>query len=408
MKRLVVFDFDGSLIDENSDTWIFEQLSIETAEKLDKLYGKIQWTDLMDKLLGELHQKGITRQQIEHAFTKIPFRSKMIEALKTIKKLNGDIIILSDANTVYIEEILKAYDVYELISDIISNPAEWNEDGRLRVQRLYSPNDPPHGCENKCALNICKGRELLKFLSKCEVKYQQIIYVGDSLNDFCPATKMSSNDLFLVRKGLELEKFLKNGSDSCKPKYKGLKNIINPRIIYWNDANDVYNIIEIEFETLKNKFQKNDSGSEIDFDEEMKQFQDLDMPNSLITKIIENAIGNHQIENNAKLAIIKSITPFIKLISKSANEIAKDNSHKNIIADDVFKALDSNKFKEFIPRLKDELKVFQAEQKLKKNSESNNGNNNNSNSKLKEKRSKISSSNNISTIGTFEKIKDVT
>ncbi|CAJ0640894.1 10199_t:CDS:2 [Entrophospora sp. SA101] len=158
---------------------------------------------------------------------------------------------------------------------------------------------------------------------------------------------------------------------------------------------------------LKNKFQKNDSGSEIDFDEEMKQFQDLDMPNSLITKIIENAIGNHQIENNAKLAIIKSITPFIKLISKSANEIAKDNNHKNIIADDVFKALDSNKFKEFIPRLKDELKVFQAEQKLKKNSESNNGNNNNSNSKLKEKRSKISSSNNISTIGTFTGIKQL-
>ncbi|CAJ0824903.1 14441_t:CDS:2 [Entrophospora sp. SA101] len=106
----------------------------------------------------------------------------------------------------------------------------------------------------------------------------------------------------------------------------------------------------------KNKFQKNDSGSEIDFEEEMKKNQDLDMPNSLITKIIENAIGNNQIENNAKLAIIKSITSFIKLISKSANKTAKDNNHKNIIADDVFKALDSNKFKEFIPRLKDELK----------------------------------------------------
>ncbi|CAG8536029.1 16772_t:CDS:2 [Racocetra fulgida] len=113
----------------------------------------------------------------------------MIEALRVIKNANGDIIILSDANTVYIEEILKAYEVNDLISNVISNPATWDEDGRLHIRRL---NNIPHGCENPCSENICKGHELIKFLSAHPNEYDQIIYVGDSFNDFCPATKMSS------------------------------------------------------------------------------------------------------------------------------------------------------------------------------------------------------------------------
>nr|CAG8623706.1 1718_t:CDS:2 [Entrophospora candida] len=139
----------------------------------------------------------------------------------------------------------------------------------------------------------------------------------------------------------------------------------------------------------KNKFQKNDSGSEIDFEEEMKKNQDLDMPNSLITKIIENAIGNNQIENNAKLAIIKSITSFIKLIIFQAEQKLKKNSGGasstsiNIVATTIIESIPGN-----------DVAVS-----LESNSSNNN---NNSNSKLKEKRLNFSSdNNNTSTIGTF-------
>ncbi|RIA95928.1 phosphatase phospho-type [Glomus cerebriforme] len=238
MKRLVVFDFDWSLIDNNSDPWVFEQLSKDLAEKIEELYKKIQWTDLMHMLLGELHQQGVTKLQIEDALAKIPFNPAMIEALKTIKRGRGENIILSDANTEFIDIILKAYGVRDLISLVISNPASWDENGRLHVKRLVSPEDPPHECENKCAINICKGRELINYLSLHPNEFNQIFYVGDSLNDFCPATKMSRNDVLMVRKGFTLEKFLASYTS---------KDELNPRIVYWQDAEDFLKAIQLEF-----------------------------------------------------------------------------------------------------------------------------------------------------------------
>ncbi|CAG8474102.1 13877_t:CDS:2, partial [Dentiscutata heterogama] len=228
-----------SLIDQNSDVWIIEQLSPTIAEQINELRGKYQWTDLMDYLIGEMYKQGITKQQIEQAFAAIPFKPEMIEALKMIKNANGDIIILSDANTVYIEEILKAYKVNGLISSIISNPAAWDEDGRLHIRRL---NNIPHGCENPCSENICKGHELIKFLSAHPNEYYQIIYVGDSFNDFCPATKMSSNDILLAREGFMLASFL-NDTLPSSHKYKNMNRRISPQIIYWKDAGKILEFI---------------------------------------------------------------------------------------------------------------------------------------------------------------------
>jgi len=193
----------------------------------------------MHMQLGELHQQGVTRQQIEETLAKIPFSPAMIEALKIIKRGKGENIILSDSNTEYIDIILKAYGVRDLISYIVSNPASWDEDGRLHVKRLISPEDPPHKCENKCAINICKGRELVNYLSLHPNEFNQIFYVGDSSNDFCPATKMSRNDVLLVRKGFKLEKLLASSTS---------KNELNPRIVYWQDAEDVLKAIQLEFE----------------------------------------------------------------------------------------------------------------------------------------------------------------
>ncbi|CAG8753816.1 22228_t:CDS:2, partial [Cetraspora pellucida] len=228
-----------SLIDQNSDTWIIEQLSPTIAEQIDELKNKYQWTDLMNYLVGEIYKQGITKQQFNQAFAAIPFKPEMIEALRMIKNANGDIIILSDANTVYIEEILKAYKVNDLISNVISNPATWDEDGRLHIRRL---NNIPHGCENPCSENICKGHELIKFLSAHPNEYCQIIYVGDSSNDFCPATKMSSNDILLAREGFKLSNFL-NDTLPTLHKYKNTDRRIRPRVIYWKDARKILEFI---------------------------------------------------------------------------------------------------------------------------------------------------------------------
>ncbi|CCM01144.1 uncharacterized protein FIBRA_03192 [Fibroporia radiculosa] len=46
-RQLVVFDFDWSLVDQDSDRWIFEVLCPELRRKLNDLKREVQWTDLM-------------------------------------------------------------------------------------------------------------------------------------------------------------------------------------------------------------------------------------------------------------------------------------------------------------------------------------------------------------------------
>ena len=76
---MVVWDFDWSLINENSDTWILEQLAPALLTDLKKLqqtepdrFGRGQWTALMDHLLTllgtrEKVPRGALREKLEWA-----------------------------------------------------------------------------------------------------------------------------------------------------------------------------------------------------------------------------------------------------------------------------------------------------------------------------------------------------
>ncbi|CAG8805517.1 12324_t:CDS:2, partial [Gigaspora rosea] len=80
------------------------------------------------------------------------------------------------------------------------------------------------------------------------------------------------------------------------------------------------------------------------------------------------------IEEDAKLAVIRSTTQFISHLTSSANKIAKNKNHKNIQPDDVFKAIEECEFDEFLPKLKDELNAYveiKRAAKAKQNEEEN-------------------------------------
>ncbi|RIA95938.1 histone-fold-containing protein [Glomus cerebriforme] len=108
------------------------------------------------------------------------------------------------------------------------------------------------------------------------------------------------------------------------------------------------------------------SEGEVEYDKIVKEIEDMDMPNSIVTKLINNALGNNTIQDDAKLAVVRSTTVFISHITSVANRIAKSKNRKNIQPGDVFKALEKGEFEEFLPRLKEELNLFQAGQRTKK------------------------------------------
>jgi pyridoxal phosphate phosphatase PHOSPHO2 len=51
---LYVFDFDHTLVDDNSDTFVFERLSDVIFKEQRELRATVQWTRLMDAMMGRL------------------------------------------------------------------------------------------------------------------------------------------------------------------------------------------------------------------------------------------------------------------------------------------------------------------------------------------------------------------
>lgn len=72
---LVVYDFDWSLINQNSDTYVVEQLAPQLVESFnarakEEYLGK--WTQLMHTVMQEMYELGIKASQVQECLRGIP------------------------------------------------------------------------------------------------------------------------------------------------------------------------------------------------------------------------------------------------------------------------------------------------------------------------------------------------
>jgi pyridoxal phosphate phosphatase PHOSPHO2 len=216
------------LIDENSDTFVFEVLNSSLHKEMEKLHGKVQFTDLVDSLLQKLFES-VSIKQLEECLRSIPFDEQMINAVKYAKEKESKLFILSDANTFYISTILKHHRIYDHFTEIITNPG-YIENDRLRVKRFIGKDGPQHGCPNSCSVNICKGIEIERIIRTHNP--ERVIYIGDGRNDLCPSLKLGKNDFVFPRIGRALHKLVQNN--------ESIKATLRP----WNTASDV--LLEIK------------------------------------------------------------------------------------------------------------------------------------------------------------------
>ena len=142
---LVVWDFDWSLINENSDTWVVEQLDPSrtiwrAAER--KLREGMQWTTLMDWCAGEMHAAGNAPQALRDALATAPILDGALEAVSVARAAGAEQRILSDANTEYIGSILRSRpSLSDAFTVVETNPASFDEAGRLHID----PHQPAGG-----------------------------------------------------------------------------------------------------------------------------------------------------------------------------------------------------------------------------------------------------------------------
>ncbi|RDY01021.1 Inorganic pyrophosphatase 2, partial [Mucuna pruriens] len=196
---VVVFDFDKTIVDCDSDNWLVDELGFN--DLFNRLLPTMPWNTLMDRMMMEFHSHGKAMKDIEQVLHRIPIHPRMIHAIKAAHALGCDLRIVSDANTFFIETILKHLEIRECFSEINTNPCYINEEGRLRILPYHDFNKSPHGCA-LCPPNMCKGVIIEKIQESilCSGEKKRLIYVGDGSGDYCPSLRLKEEDFVMPRK----------------------------------------------------------------------------------------------------------------------------------------------------------------------------------------------------------------
>ncbi|XP_043721660.1 inorganic pyrophosphatase 1-like [Telopea speciosissima] len=199
---VVVFDFDKTIIDCDSDNWVVDNLGF--TQLFNELLATMPWNSLMDRMMRELHSQGITIEQIEDVLKRAPLHPRIITAIKSAHALGCDLRILSDANLFFIETILKHHGLMDYFSEINTNPGFVDEEGRLRICPFHDFTSSPHHC-NLCPPNMCKGLVIERIQASVFAEgKKRFIYLGDGKGDYCPSLKLNEGDRVMPRKNFPL------------------------------------------------------------------------------------------------------------------------------------------------------------------------------------------------------------
>ncbi|XP_012882461.1 PREDICTED: pyridoxal phosphate phosphatase PHOSPHO2 [Dipodomys ordii] len=231
MKILLVFDFDNTIIDDNSDTWIVQcapdqKLPIELQDS----YQKGFWTEFMGRVFKYLGNEGVGEDEMKRTMLSMPFTPGVVELFNFIRenKDKFDCIIISDSNSVFIDWILEAADFHDVFDNVFTNPAAFDSNGHLTVENYHA-----HSCD-RCPKNLCKNVVLVEFVDKQlkqGVNYTQIVYVGDGGNDLCPVTFLKKDDIAMPRKGYTLHKTLSKMSQNLQP--------VESSVVIWSSGVEI-------------------------------------------------------------------------------------------------------------------------------------------------------------------------
>jgi len=207
------FDFDETLVDFNSDLWVFDRLCPEIRGYIKKgLSEHVDWTELIDGALLQLYDAGFMVADIKQVFREAPMVARVPDLLRMLKRCGAKVVIVSDANTLFIECILEGNGIRDLVDEIISNPI-LRKAGRLK---LIPYSTEKHECEMSCPPNLCKGTVIdAKYPTHKDPK-NAAFYIGDGQNDACPSYRLTKNGSIFIRKGRALDRIMV-GFPYCVP-----------------------------------------------------------------------------------------------------------------------------------------------------------------------------------------------
>lgn len=119
-QELVVFDFDDTVVNCNSDTWV-DQLAPDgkIPKDIRAIFDGVNWTNYMAAVFKYLFANGVTREDYERCLHAMPFVQhvkELLEELASKPSAHGrkyELIVISDANTFFIQTFLEHHSLFK-------------------------------------------------------------------------------------------------------------------------------------------------------------------------------------------------------------------------------------------------------------------------------------------------------
>ncbi|KAL7857491.1 hypothetical protein SRHO_G00163900 [Serrasalmus rhombeus] len=237
-RFLIFFDFDETMIAENSDDAMVRVAPGQTIpDWLKDSFRPGRFNEHMQRVLAYLAQQGVSEQVIRDAIEDIPPAPGLLVLLGFLRSHRQDFecVVLSDANTYFIETWLRKAGSRQLFSEIFTNPASFNKDGHLVLLPYHA-----HECP-RCPENMCKQVILRDYLARRASErgkpFQKVFYIGDGANDICPTLALGQKDTAFPRRDFPMHRIIQDMQ-------KGQPGIYKPTVVPWARGEDVVDCLK--------------------------------------------------------------------------------------------------------------------------------------------------------------------
>ncbi|CAG9858937.1 unnamed protein product [Phyllotreta striolata] len=138
-KKLAVFDFDHTIIHDNSDVVVMNMLDQKKIPpEVKQLHKSDGWTMFMQGIFDLLHKECIMESAIRSVLVSLPEVPGMINLIRELhEEHNYDVIIISDSNSFFINSWLEDKGLKEHVLKVFTNPAQFDETGLLNIKMYH-------------------------------------------------------------------------------------------------------------------------------------------------------------------------------------------------------------------------------------------------------------------------------
>ncbi|CAH2062086.1 unnamed protein product, partial [Iphiclides podalirius] len=220
MASLAVFDFDRTIVDGDSDATIISRLR-EKKPPPEWENSNHDWTPYMSNVFEHAYSAGMRPDEILEAIASMRPTPGVLELIATLAAHGWDVLVLTDANSVFVGHWLKTHGLQDAVTAVVTNRAFWRN-GRLYIEPCMHQTACP-----RCPANLCKSAALAEWCARRA--YTAVVYSGDGRNDFCPATSLPPHATVFPRRGYPMDDLIKKTMASPNP-------LVKAKVVPWDDC----------------------------------------------------------------------------------------------------------------------------------------------------------------------------